>query len=765
MATKEDIESFKNYLNMWFSPEWAKIKVMKDRQRAEKQALKDEENRKREEWNKKSFWEKAMHYAWEGLGFARNVAGSALWEVPAIVWNVWKFASDVTTAPLRWLTYAADALIPDSVDGGNIAKVWDALSSIWDWIQAWWDYLKEWIKDLTWVERWSVGDTVWSVGAQIGSFFVPGGQARAVWLVSKWLNLADKSGKALNLATNLATKWKNLYDKVWKVKYIWNLAQNSLKWAADMAKFSVISKWEITKDDLTNGAVLGGGLHIAWKGLNSVRNVVGKKIPEKLMVTNLVNPSDLKNINERLSKLGQGEVKAGDLSKWMLKNGIKWSKEEIQSQLSKWIDLAKTKVEELLSTNTTKVNNSVTDWLKKTLSENLYNYTHKVWAKLLPTAWNEAKVEAIQNLISKNEMTFKEINEARRMIWENLFKQTWSLKESVSQEWWQNVWKNTSKFLDDNVENFRKYNKNIEVWRALKEAIAKKESNEAVKQLASYMWFWAITWWSSLFMWSDPLTATKNAVIWWLLWVASGKVKNILNSPGVTTRIWTLLSKLAPKDAEVVKNFINTWKVSWFSSGFSDRLKKVVSGLSELKNWWNLMTNKKAFFNPLFVKGKEEKAWDKWLLNSNNKYKETYIYDTIPDDIIKKLENEIWTNKNSKLFINAIAYKTKKILKANWIEWVKWHIITTNWIKHIEKRHWKNAKLQQNEIPVTMEDIKKIPLIIKEPDDVKISNKLSRSWENVIIYKKDVWNIYYYLEAVEDSSEYLTTKTMYINKK
>lgn len=667
MATKEDIESFKNYLNMWFSPEWAKIKVMKDRQRAEKQALKDEENRKREEWNKKSFWEKAMHYAWEGLGFARNVAGSALWEVPAIVWNVWKFASDVTTAPLRWLTYAADALIPDSVDGGNIAKVWDALSSIWDWIQAWWDYLKEWIKDLTWVERWSVGDTVWSVGAQIGSFFVPGGQARAVWLVSKWLNLADKSGKALNLATNLATKWKNLYDKVWKVKYIWNLAQNSLKWAADMAKFSVISKWEITKDDLTNGAVLGGGLHIAWKGLNSVRNVVGKKIPEKLMVTNLVNPSDLKNINERLSKLGQGEVKAGDLSKWMLKNGIKWSKEEIQSQLSKWIDLAKTKVEELLSTNTTKVNNSVTDWLKKALSENLYNYTHKVWAKLLPTAWNEAKVEAIQNLISKNEMTFKEINEARRMIWENLFKQTWSLKESVSQEWWQNVWKNTSKFLDDNVENFRKYNKNIEVWRTLKEAIAKKESNEAVKQLASYMWFWAITWWSSLFMWSDPLTATKNAVIWWLLWVASGKVKNILNSPGVTTRIWTLLSKLAPKDAEVVKNFINTWKVSWFSSGFSDRLKKVVDGSK---------TNFEKQLDELESFHIKQKTWQ-WsqFRTKQNLPNQTYLSKKYLDNMRdlyygKKSQVEVWK-------VKLENWKEASILFESW------------YLKEIIDKHWK----------------------------------------------------------------------------
>ena len=140
------------------------------------------------------------------------------------------------------------------------------------------------------------------------------------------------------------------------------------------------------------------------------------------------------------------------------------------------------------------------------------------------------------------------------------------------------------------------------------------------------------------------------------------------------------------------------------------------------------------------------------------------LWELIPDEAIKRLENSLWTSKNEKLNINLLWNKTKKLLKENWITWVKWHRITSNWIRHIDKRHWKNAKLQPNEVAVTMDDIKLIPKIIKEPDEVMISNKLSENWEKIIIYKKTMWKKYYYLESVDDKSWYLTTKTMYINK-
>ena len=81
------------------------------------------------------------------------------------------------------------------------------------------------------------------------------------------------------------------------------------------------------------------------------------------------------------------------------------------------------------------------------------------------------------------------------------------------------------------------------------------------------------------------------------------------------------------------------------------------------------------------------------------------------------------------------------------------------------KRHWEKAKIWPNEVPVKISDIKLIPKIINSPDNVKISKDLSNSWEKVLIYEKNIGDKYYYLEYIDNSTWYLTTKTMYINKK
>ena len=62
-----------------------------------------------------------------------------------------------------------------------------------------------------------------------------------------------------------------------------------------------------------------------------------------------------------------------------------------------------------------------------------------------------------------------------------------------------------------------------------------------------------------------------------------------------------------------------------------------------------------------------------------------------------------------------------------------------------------------------VKDIKKIPGIIKDPDNVRISPYKSKNKETVIIYEKTIWNKYYYLEYL-DNNWILKTKTMYINK-
>ena len=124
MATKEDIESFKNYLNMWFSPEWVKIKVMKDRQRAEKQALKDEENRKREErkWDREGWdfwvnlWEDLWNL-WENMTF-KHKNDDAWYE------SVWKFFWNIPASAAK-LVWGWISMVSNPVwTARNLKEVW-----------------------------------------------------------------------------------------------------------------------------------------------------------------------------------------------------------------------------------------------------------------------------------------------------------------------------------------------------------------------------------------------------------------------------------------------------------------------------------------------------------------------------------------------------------------------------------------------------------------------------------------------------------------
>ncbi len=137
--------------------------------------------------------------------------------------------------------------------------------------------------------------------------------------------------------------------------------------------------------------------------------------------------------------------------------------------------------------------------------------------------------------------------------------------------------------------------------------------------------------------------------------------------------------------------------------------------------------------------------------------------DNIPKeylDVLKESMNQ-WYKKS--LFMNIVSPKVKKVIKKKWYD-IKGHYITSGGIRHIFNRHGERAKLQKDEIPVTWNDIEKIPLIVNKPDVLRISKKLSDSWNQVLKYEKLIWNKYYYLEYIDKKSKFLKTQTMYINK-
>ena len=114
-----------------------------------------------------------------------------------------------------------------------------------------------------------------------------------------------------------------------------------------------------------------------------------------------------------------------------------------------------------------------------------------------------------------------------------------------------------------------------------------------------------------------------------------------------------------------------------------------------------------------------------------------------------------------------VSSKVKATLKKMGVSTeIKGHYLSSNWIQHILKRHGEGVKnLKPYEIPVNLEDIKLIPKIISEADEIipskKTTGKLSRP---AVIYKKKMGNKYYYVESVNTKDGKLESQSMYINK-
>lgn len=129
--------------------------------------------------------------------------------------------------------------------------------------------------------------------------------------------------------------------------------------------------------------------------------------------------------------------------------------------------------------------------------------------------------------------------------------------------------------------------------------------------------------------------------------------------------------------------------------------------------------------------------------------------------------NRLGTKGSKTMKILDVSNNVKTILKKMWVESeIKGHYLSSNWVQHILKRHGEWAKdLKFYEIPVSIEDIKLIPKIISEADEImpspKTTGKLNRP---AIIYKKKMGNKYYYVESVNTKDGKLEPQSMYINK-
>ena len=358
----------------------------------------------------------------------------------------------------------------------------------------------------------------------------------------------------------------------WK-SALWIAGRSGVVGAWFWASQPVLEQWSNVDigDIVTWGAIgwtLGAAIPLvgAWvvKWIKWAWKYISKTLPENLQVSSQFNRADLTNVSERLAKLTWKDVEVEDAARWLLDRWVKWDLKTQRQQIQAIIAKEEENASKILSSKlwdiweTKEANN-----LRKALSEKLDNYLDKDWN---PTAGNEDIVAKIRSIISNKSMTLQEMNNWRKILGDWLFTKQWTMKELASKEWWQNVWKDTSKFIESKAPWFRATNKNIEVGIAIDKAMLKKETAEQTRAMLAYLWFgwsiWSAGWYA---MWWDLESAVKWAAIWFWVW----QISRILNSPKVKSTLAYYLNKLSPEARSTIKNLQkwvevkveNIWKV------------------------------------------------------------------------------------------------------------------------------------------------------------------------------------------------------------
>ncbi|OQY03406.1 MAG: hypothetical protein B6I20_05120 [Bacteroidetes bacterium 4572_117] len=85
-------------------------------------------------------------------------------------------------------------------------------------------------------------------------------------------------------------------------------------------------------------------------------------------------------------------------------------------------------------------------------------------------------------------------------------------------------------------------------------------------------------------------------------------------------------------------------------------------------------------------------------------------------------------------------------------------VITVQDINHAIKQHGKDSK---DKYPIDYSDFLHIPLIVSEADEILKGNISDRTKLQCIVYKKEIGDMYFYVEEIRTRREKLALKTFY----
>ena len=734
---------------------------------------------KKDDWIFTSAWKFIWNIPWNLLQiwwWVVSMVSNPIWTFEggkeALWWAIenWLnsiFSTDIWQSAMRWLWNMLWAN-PETVEN-NLAKMrWEwfytnqTREQIWKWIDKFWNELKEdpfWTMKKIAVEHpadllllWS-----WATAAAWRNLSKVANTAKVWWNLEK----AEKFEKISNLANktseilNPINVTKNIYGKpiVWLTNIAWSTLKtvtSKLSWLnpttlTEIVKnpeiFRKVKKWDLTFEKLAKDTIKSIDERIKevwelWQKYETVKKWDWKINTNGVIPRKILEKYDIK-VTEKWLDFSSSEI-------WTIadENAIERAFNLIKTRkLETWKDIIN---------------------LRRALDSNI-NYE---WAsneaqniiRAFRKNIDEVAKEQVPWLNILDKRYWPEVAELNK-VKKYLFNRNWELKDDYISRISNLAWKWKEKTLERIKRIVPEIEHEINALKAFSDVeLAKWNKVWAYMQSLAW-WFWAVTWWLPwLVAWALITNPSLVSNLLQHYWASQKYISNITNK----VKNWIKLNPTeSSKISELLKNQIIADKVDkfaekfWWKSNFMpwDTKSNSTYWSTKINNIWDNNINK------TLTKESEEK----WKLKDiNNKYSSVIIKDEIPNDAMIKLTKGVWKSKDTSLFIKIVSDKTQQLANSNWLT-IKWHTISSRWIKHILDWHWVNANLKPWEIPVTVKDIKKIPGIIKDPDNVRISPYKSKNKETVIIYEKTIWNKYYYLEYL-DNNWILKTKTMYINK-
>ena len=492
--------------------------------------------------------ESTAHKIWQ---VAKDIVG---WAYDSVTWLpkfLWKWAANVIgwTAKQLWADEAkTDALVQsykDYLDNEMSSKdMWANQDSL--------AYnISKWVWDLTQTFAWE-------------------------WLLRAWIQSTVKGWQLLNYLKDAPT-WQRM-------------VAGWLEWAGDMTLYSIVSESKLpTAWETWVGAAIWAAIPWGWALYKATKPYIKKwleKTAAQLELSGLLNPAKLNTIKDQLIKewtnLTEAWLKgwnAEDVGTWMIERWFKWDKPTIIKDL--W-------------NHATKSHNLKREILGASDSLHSVDSARKSLEIIRDTIqdvpWLETRLARVEELMAKEKHTLSELDEIKSILddTKNLYTNTWNPKAWAINEWLIKVRQNLRKYIEDAAEkewlgNVKLLNNETQVAKWLQDAISRKDSADAAREMLSVFSKSAIGWVTWYNIWPFDSSTLWGKVWNVVVWALGGRY---LFSTKAKTQFASLINKMSGGSKKELERLI-AWDLSAkkLSKKTQNELAKVFEESGIMEAW------------------------------------------------------------------------------------------------------------------------------------------------------------------------------------